>query len=259
MEADFGLEIHASFDPLGFRFGAEVFGPEPELRRLDAIRPSLRDPLCDGPDPVYAIAMDVGLFRHRAELERRNLLFGVVAYAAGRLGDEPVRSQGHVHKLSRNSGWSPPEIFEIWQGRALIYMQESASDDPGRCFAVDARPGDRVVTPPGWAHAVISADALQPVVFGAWCDRDYGFVYDEVRSHHGLAWFPILDEAGAITWMRNDRYLERDLEVRPARRYPEMGLDSGTPLYRHLEQKPAGVQWVSQPDLLRDLWPRFEP
>ena len=46
--------------PDGLRVRAGVFGPEAERRRLDAIRQSLRDPGCEGPDPVYAIAMDVG-------------------------------------------------------------------------------------------------------------------------------------------------------------------------------------------------------
>ena len=56
---------------MGFEYGAGVFGPPPELRSLDAIRRSLRDPWCAGPDPVYAIAMDVGLHEHRGDLQRR--------------------------------------------------------------------------------------------------------------------------------------------------------------------------------------------
>ena len=259
MPGNWGLDIDASFDPLGFRYGADMFGPEPELRRLDAIRASLRDPDCDGPDPVYAIAMDVGRPRHRAELARKNLLFGVVAYAAGRLGDEPVRSQGHVHRVSPFCGWSTPEIFEIWQGRALIYMQERAEDDPGRSIAIDAGPGARVVVPPSWAHAVISADPWQPLVFGAWCDRDYGFVYDGVRARGGLAWFPLLDENGGIVWTANHRYHRSDVIVRPAREYPELALDPAIPLYDHLERKPEAIEWVSRPALMRDLWPLFEP
>ena len=258
MAVDSGLDIKAGFAPLGFTFGEDMFGPQPELRRLDAIRPSLLNPACEGPDPVYAIAMDVGRPRDRRELQERHLLFGVVAYAAGQLGAEPVRSQGHVHRISRFSGWSPPEIFEIWQGRAVIYMQERAEDDPGRCIAIDARAGDRVVVPPAWAHAVISADPSEPLVFGAWCDRDYGFEYEGVRAHGGLAWFPLL-ENGAISWKPNNRYRPSTIQIRPARSYPELRLDSQIPLYTLLEHDPEAIQWVSQPDLKRDIWAQFEP
>jgi glucose-6-phosphate isomerase len=202
--------------------------------------------------------MDVGRPRHRSELQARHLLFGVVVYAGGQLGEEPVRSQGHIHRISRFSGWSPPEIFEIWQGQALIYMQERAEDDPGRCIAIEVCAGDRVVAPPAWAHAVVSADPIEPLVFGAWCDRDYGFEYEGVRSHGGLAWFPVL-EKGAISWKPNKRYLPAELQIRKARSYPELGLDSKIPLYTFLDHKPSGIQWVSQPALMRDVWGHFEP
>ncbi|MGC8625371.1 MAG: glucose-6-phosphate isomerase family protein, partial [Phycisphaerae bacterium] len=171
------LPIRLSETSLAFEYGPGVFGPEPEMRSLDAIRPSLRDPQCSGPDPVYGIAMDIGRLVDRPLLNQRMLLFGAVVYAAGALGLEPVRSQGHVHAIAPHSGWSPPEIFEIWHGKAIIYAQQRAQDDPGRCVAVVAKAGEKVVVPPGWAHCVINADPTGRMAFGAWCDRQYGFDY----------------------------------------------------------------------------------
>ncbi len=143
---DPGFDIRATSEPLGFIYGPGTFGPTPGVRSLDAIRPSLRQPDCDGPDPVYAIAMDVGRASDRPDWNTRKMLYGAVSYAAGRLGDEPVRSQGHVHRISSHSGWSPPEVYEIWTGKAFIYMQERVADNPGRCFAIRGRarrPGHR--------------------------------------------------------------------------------------------------------------------
>ena len=133
-----GFDIRPTENPMGFAYGPGVFGPEVENRSLDAIRKSLRDPACSGPDPVYAIAMDVGRESDREAMLARNLLFGVVTYARGRLGEEPVRSQGHVHAVSPSCNASTPEVYEIWSGRAVILMQERDGDDPGRCFAVEA-------------------------------------------------------------------------------------------------------------------------
>jgi len=188
MAFDPGFDIRFQFDPLGFDYGPECFGPEVDNRTLASIQPSLLDSECKGPEIVYSIAMDVGNNRHRDLLEKMHLLFGAVTYAKGRLGREPIRSQGHVHKVSSYAdGWSTPEVYQVWTGKAVIYMQESAQDDPGRCFAVYASPGEIVVVPPGWAHATISADPTEPLTFGAWCDRDYGFEYDMIREHRGLA------------------------------------------------------------------------
>jgi glucose-6-phosphate isomerase, archaeal len=259
MTFDPGLDIQVTRAPMGFRYGAGVFGPEPEVRSLDAIRGSLLEPSCNGPDPVYAIAMDVGKVAHREQLAERMLLFGVVTYAAGRLGPEPVRSQGHVHRRSTHSGWSPPEIYEIWSGRAYIYMQEFAADHPGRCFAVEAGPGEIVVVPPGWAHATISADFGEPLTFGAWCDREYGFEYSDVRARAGLAWYPLLTSGGEIEWKRNRRYRAAGLCVKPPRRYFELGIRPGVSIYEQFELEPERLQWVSQPALAIQFWNSFTP
>ncbi|MFZ3266095.1 MAG: glucose-6-phosphate isomerase family protein [Terriglobales bacterium] len=247
-----------SRNDLQFSYDEGVFGPQPEFRRLDDIRHSLRDPECHGPDPVYSIVMDVGRREHCEELRRRMLLFGVVVYAAGQLGEEPVRSQGHIHAIAPHCGWSTPELFEIWEGKAIIYAQETADDNPGRCFAVKAGVGDKVVVPPGWAHAVINADPGTRMTFGAWCDRQYGFVYDAIRAHHGLAWFPVLDDKRNINWEPNPSYQSSDLLIRGARDYPELGLDPDTPVYEQFAIDPDSIQWVSEPARVTPVWASFE-
>lgn len=254
-----GLDIRYLKETLSFRYGPGVFGPEPEYRSLDAIRPSLRDPNCQGPDPVYGIAMDVGRVEDREELHRRMLLFGIVMYASGKLGDEPVRSQGHVHAVGPHCGWSTPELFEIWQGCAIIYAQENSGDDPGRCFAVEAGPGERVVMPPGWAHYVVNAKPDSVLVFGAWCDRQYGFDYTQMRAHHGLAWFPRVADKGRIVWEANPNYSVSTLNCRKARSYPELSISQTMPAYELFHRAPETIQWVSDPGRFTDLWSRFEP
>lgn len=258
-EFDPGIAIRLSESELSFEYGPGVFGPSPEMRRLDAIRPSLRGPQCDGPDPVYGIAMDIGREVDFETLRKRMLLFGAVVYAEGRLGSEPVRSQGHIHALAPHSGWSPPEIFEIWSGTAIIYAQERAEDDPGHCIAVFAKAGDQVVVPPAWAHCVINADPTQRMAFGAWCDRQYGFDYTGVRAHHGLAWFPVLSESGAVDWQPNPRYYPSKLNQHVARAYPELGLDASRSLYSQFLRDPDSVMFVAEPQRAEAQWPGFQP
>lgn len=254
-----GFDISPTTNPMGFTYGSNVFGPEVENRSLDSIRKSLRVPECAGPDPVYTIAMDVGKTEHLRLLTQLHLLYGAVTYAAGRLGDEPVRSQGHIHKVSPVSGWSTPEVYEIWSGKAIIYMQETAEDQPGRCFAVIANPGDVVIVPPYWAHATISADAEQPLTFGAWCDREYGFEYDGVRAHKGLAWFPVISPEGEIEWQKNPNYLECELIVKSPEIYSQLGIEPGKSIYEQFEADPEKFLFVPQPQLVKEVWANFIP
>jgi glucose-6-phosphate isomerase len=256
---DPGIPLRLAERELAFEYGPGIFGPVAEFRHLDAIRPSLRDPDCEGPDPVYGIAMDIGREVDRPALHERMLLFGAVVYAAGWLGEEPVRSQGHIHAVAPHSGWSPPEVFEIWTGRAIVYAQERAEDDPGRCIAVSAQAGDKVVVPPGWAHFVINADAASRMAFGAWCDRQYNFDYTGVRAHHGLAWFPVLKESGEMGWERNPRYAESTLEQRRARAYTELGVDAERNLYSQFIENPDSVMFVADPQRAAECWPGFIP
>jgi glucose-6-phosphate isomerase len=257
---DPGLAIQPITDPLGFVYGDDCFGPLGEHRKLADIRESLRDPVCDGPAVVYAIAMDVGKIQHRPLLQQMMLLYGVVTYAKGKLGDEPVRSQGHIHKISSHSGWSPPEVYEVWSGKAIIYMQEHALDDPGRCFAVYAGPGDVVVVPPEWAHATISADPDSPLTFGAWCDREYGFLYDGIRARNGLAWYPVLDDKNEISWKANPNYGESELVIKQPEDYKEtLGIDKTMRIYKQFEYEPERFQFVSKPGLKKEVWQNFTP
>jgi glucose-6-phosphate isomerase len=253
----FGIKIKSN--PMGFEYEKDCFGPEPENRSLDSIRKSLLDPNCEGPDPVYSIAMDVGKIIHRSILVEKKLLFGAVTYAAGKLGLEPVRSQGHVHKKVRGNKLSPPEIYEIWTGKAVIYMQEFADKNPGRCFAVNALPGEVVIVPPNWAHATISADPNEPLTFGAWCDREYGFEYDAVRALKGLAWYPILNESNKISWRQNTLYEYDNLNIKVPNTYIDFGIKTGKSIYQLFEEEPDIFLYVSNPELKKDLWNDFVP
>jgi len=255
-----GINVLPTKGKLGFEYGADCFGPVVENRTLDSIRKSLANHDSDGPEIVYSIAMDVGKQIHRKKLEALHLLYGVVTYAAGRIGDEPVRSQGHVHKKSAFAGgWSTPEVYEIWSGVAIIYMQESASDNPGRCFAVRAVAGEVVIVPPFWAHATISADASEPLTFGAWCDREYGFDYDEVRAHKGLAWFPNLDENNKISWKANNAYNSSTLIEKSPRIYNELGINPAKSIYAQFEEDNEKFNFVPKPATVEKLWENFVP
>lgn len=257
---DPGIQIH--FDPQAFCFsyGEGVFGPaSPEQRHLDDIRASLKDPQCDGPDPLYVIAMDVGREADAAVLKQRMLLYGVVAYAKGRMGMEPVRSQGHVHAVAPHCGWSTPELVEMWEGKAVIYLQQKVADDAGRCMVIEARSGEVVVIPPGWAHSIINADPEREMVFGAFCDREYAFIYDDIRKRGGLAWFAEYGVGDRLEWNPNPAYTDSALEFRTARTYPEFHLDPARPIYEQFTNDPERFQWISEPSLCADLWKSFHP
>ena len=135
-------------------------------------------------------------------------------------------------------------------------MQEYGKDDAGNCYAVHAKAGEVVIVPPGWVHATINANVEKSLTIGAWCVRDYGFEYKEVREHHGIAFFPIVKD-GNITWEINKSYTNASLQVQPAVHYPQFGLEAGVPIYTQFEKDPDRFLFVSKPNLKKKEWEEF--
>lgn len=253
-----GFDIEADVNNMNFNYGKSSFGPITEKRKLEDIRNSLSDPKAKGPEIVYSIAMDVGKKEHREDLVKRNLLYGAMIFGKGQVGIEPIRSQGHVHAISASCNASTPEVYEIWSGEAIIYMQEYDKDEPGRCIAVKAKAGDVVIVPPGWAHSTINANPEYEMTFGAWCVRDYGFDYVGIRSHVGVAYFPIVTE-GKISFIKNPRYKSSDLVIKDAREYKEFNIKKRVPIYTQYEENNDLFEFVYNPKTASKLWENYMP
>lgn len=253
MKLTTGLDLEVDLKNLQFIYHEGCYGPQCEKRRLDDIRGSLSNPDVEGPEYVYAVAMDVGNVKDRQDLIQRNLLYGAMIFEKGLVGKEPVRSQGHIHAVSASCHASTCEVYEIWKGEAYIYMQEWASKVPGRCVAIHAKQGDVVIVPPGWVHATINADITQPMLFGAWCVRDYGFAYDEIRARKGIAFFPEVVD-GQVQFTKNPNYDCPELMVKEAKAYPAFHLRKGVPIYTQYEEQPDLFTFVTNPKVAEDLW-----
>ncbi len=253
-----GFNINYSFENQEFIYNKGVFGPKAEKRRLEDIRGSLMDPSCEGPDVVYTIAMDVGRAEDKADLHKSSLLYGACIYSKGKLGNEPIRSQGHIHAVSKSCNSSTPELYEIWHGEAIIFMQETAKRDPGRIYAVKAKPGDVVLVPPYWAHYTVNTNPNENMVFGAWCIRDFGFDYVDVRKNGGLAYFPIFSGDG-IEFIHNPAYQENELIIKEPREYKEFQIIKGIPIYQQYIDKKDKFSYITQPNNYNELWQAFIP
>lgn len=251
------LEITFDYQTSKFHFGEGLFYPaQTEKRTLDDVRKTLMNPESDGPEVLYSIAMDVGKLKDKRDLENRHLLYEIVAYNHGLVGAEPVRSQGHIHSASEFADYSTPEVYEILEGRAIIYMQEFVSVNIGRCYAVYAKAGEIVIVPPGWAHFTVNADVTQHMVFGAWCIRDYDFEYDEIRARKGLAFYPVYNNE-EIKWKKNKQYKEGHLKIVKPRTHHEFGLTKEN-IYLQYENDPNKFDFVTNPKGYLKIWKNFE-
>ncbi len=245
-----GFEVRLDPLRLELSFGSGIRTQPPVVRRLDEVRPLLRDADASGPEHLYTIYMGVEVPGIAPALQALGLGYGAVVYNHGSLGGERLRSQGHVHSVSAASGVAYSELYEFWHGRGLVYMQDVAGPEVGDVVVVEAGPGDKVAIPPGWAHATVNLGA-GPMAFGAVYALDAQLLYEPLRAMRGMAHYVLTD--GRLE--PNPRYRSVPLPRRqPPHHVPEHGIEAGRPA---LAGDLGRLEFVSRPERCPQLWQRL--
>ena len=245
-----GFPVRLDPPTLTLRFGPAVTTAPVTIRRLGEVRSLLRDPRATGPDHLYTIYMDIRVPDRVEALRSHGLGYGAVVYNHGSLGAEALRSQGHVHSAPDATGVAYSEIYEFWHGRGLVYMQDRATPDVGDVIVVEAGPGDKVVIPPGWAHATVNVGD-GPMAFGAVYAIEAQLLYEPLRRLQGTAHYVLADG----TLEPNPRYRSVP-EARHASPHeiPEHGIGHGRPA---LAGEPGLLELVSRPERYPAVWERL--
>jgi len=245
-----GFPVDLDPRALTLTFGPGIATAPVTVRRLDEVRALLRDPQATGPDHLYTVYMDIRVPERVAALRSLGLGYGAVVTNHGSLGGEALRSQGHVHSAPEATGVAYSEIYEFWHGRGLVYMQDRATPDVEDVIVIEAGPGDKVVIPPGWAHATVNVGD-GPMAFGAVYALEAQLLYEPLRKLQGTAHYVLADG----TLEPNPRYRS----VPEARRalpheIPEHGIGHGRPA---LSGELGLLDLVSRPERYPAVWERL--
>lgn len=245
-----GLDLRLDEQRLALAFGPEIIHPTGEIRRLDHVRASLANPYATGPDHLYTIYMDIARHEDFPALKEQGLLYGAVVYNVGTIGQERLRSQGHIHSEKPGTGLRYSEIYEFWSGQGLIYLQKECAPEVSEAYLIPVSAGDKVVIPYGWVHLVVTLgeDILS---FGAWCARANQLEYGPLRALGGPAYFVQAD--GSLR--KNPRY-SRVAEVRylQPENLPALGLPLDQPIYAAWQERPDLLTFMANPEITGDLW-----
>lgn len=204
LQAVSGLPI--GLDGGRLRGDGRVVLPRAEVRRLEDLRPFLRDPGGAGPAEVYSMHRGLSLPEHAAWLAERALRFDVTVLSPGRLGAECVKTAGHYHPCQPGRRATFGEVYAVLAGAALFILQR-AGREPGvleDVILVEAGPGDAVVIPPGYGHVTVNAGP-DPLALANWVDPSFTAIYEPYRALGGAGWY-VLAGAGPWELERNPRY-----------------------------------------------------
>lgn len=245
-----GFDVTLDTTNLALEFGPDMLHPSGEVRHLDQIRTMLENPEAQGPDHLYTIYMDIARRDDMAALQEQKLLYGAVVYNAGTVGDERLRSQGHIHSVKPGTGLRYSEVYEFWTGHGFVYLQKECAPNVSRAFLISVGAGDKLVIPYGWVHLVVTTGD-EVLSFGAWCARENHLEYETLRSLGGPAYF--VQAGGSLR--KNPRY-ERVVEVEYAKPsdFPLLGIPTDRPIYTSWQEQPDLYAFMSNPELTGDIW-----
>ena len=89
--------------------------------------------------------------------------------------------------------------------------------------------------------------------------QDYGFVYEGVRKHRGIAWFPVFNGSDELEWIANSMYDSSHLICKSPSDYISVDIRKGVSIYRQFEENPEILLYVPNPALKAEVWRDFEP
>ncbi len=183
--------------------GRLVFGgglPEvsPAVRRLGDMREVLADPEAQGPRDLYFMYRSAGFADDLDHLSRSGLRYDITVLAPGLIGAEFNKTAGHYHPNVPGTAVAYPEVYEVIDGFAHYLIQKAgAGGSIEDAVLFEARPGDRVLVPPGYGHVTINPGpgflVMCNLVAGG-----FDSIYGPYRECRGAVYYEIKDGTRAL-------------------------------------------------------------
>jgi glucose-6-phosphate isomerase len=255
LHAQSGLDIALDNRAAVLRFGPEMLAPEPVRRRAAELNPVLMRPAPDGDDVLYTLYRGVAPADMAEQIARRGLLYVALVLRAGAVGEEWVRTRGHTNSPAPGTRIPFPEIHEVWQGRALAYLQSDAAPDVAEVATLEMGPGDKVVIPPGWAGLLANiGDA--PLAVGSWRTADCVPQYEALEALGGMAHFVLAGGSpGACGFEPNTNYRSVPVPRKLApREFPDWGLRQNEPMLTTFRRNPEFFRFLTRPQDYDSVW-----
>jgi len=252
------LSLDAATLSLWFEDG-EVQAPPGDSRASSDLRPVLFDPASGRTDDaIYKVYRGVAPDDTKDEIARRGLVYVALVMRPGKIGAEWVRTRGHVNSHASSTSLAFPEVHEIWQGEAVLYLQSEVARSVSDVVVMPLRAGDKAVIAPGWASLLVNIGE-EPLAFGSWRTSDAQPQYGNLETMGGMAHFVLAGNApGEYELEPNPRY--RDVaapRTLAARDLPDFGLVNGEPMLTTFRRNPDFLRFMLRPQDFADVWARL--
>jgi glucose-6-phosphate isomerase len=252
-----GLPIRVNRETLELDRNGLV-GDPPAARDVSEVRAVMLEPNAQvTPPTLYYMHRDLRQDADTDKLHSRDLRYDITIMRGGTLGPELLKTHGHYHPQIPGKLSFYPEVYEVLYGTAWYLMQKVGSlDDPANTLQdvilVEAHPGDKVVMLPGYGHITINPDPNQILVMSDFTGSCFSTLFPPAKQTAGGAYYVLAKDRQVVP---NNRYSSiPPLRRAQAKPVPELGLESGLPLYTSGSRNPDRLKWLLDPDAYGGDW-----
>ncbi len=240
-------------------FKEGITAVEPDIRTRDQMDEVLFEPDEEGPRELYYMFRGVALEEDRERLSESGLRYDITFIRPGSIGREHLKTAGHYHPEKPGTHLTYPEVYEVIYGRAHYLLQkprEGNFGDMESVILIAAKPGDKVLIPPGFGHITINPGE-DPLIMSNFVEKSFSSVYEPIRERGGGAYFELKGEEGT-EFMGNSSYEH----LPPLRRCPvvsstRLNLHRGLPLYSVFQEDPTFFSYLVYPEKFRDAFEEY--
>ncbi len=240
-------------------FGEGLVEVKPEVRRREEMIEVLFNPQADDLDELYYMYRGIARKEDQDGIRLRGLRYDITVIKPGVLGSEYIKTAGHYHPVKPGTAFTYPEVYEVLHGRAHYLLQRPSVDRVDQIdiiILITARPGDKVLIPPGFGHITInSGDDL--LIMSNWVAEEFSSVYDPYRSQGGGGYFELQGDGGS-EFVPNNRYRRLPpLHRSPVTSFAGLNLITGLPIYRVYQNDPGSLDYLVNPENYQEQFAEY--
>lgn len=255
-----GLPVSLGLEKCRLLFAFPLESVEPDVRTVFEAQPYLHEKGLTEPEELYYMYRGVSLPEHKELWKENDLRYDLTLLRPEPLGKEFNKTIGHYHPLIPGTDLTYPEIYEVLYGEAYYLLQRVSFFDSKQCLekavVIIAKPGEKVIIPPGWGHITINPSDEKPLLMANITADGFESIYEPMREANGGAFFLLTDGC----WEENRRYEGVDrfqMDMIRARPLDDKNIPFDKPLYLLAVKSPETFRFLTQPQRFLSWWEKF--
>jgi glucose-6-phosphate isomerase, archaeal len=207
LEKASGLPIELTPD-FHLKFHAPLKDQEPAVRTIEEMKPVLLDRETSSTrDEMYYMYRDVHMPDHESIIRPSGARYDITVIPPAMIGGEFNKTVGHYHPMKEGTQFAYPEVYEILNGKGLIFLQkmDAKFDEVIAVIVLEVKQGDKIVYPPNYGHILINLGD-EPLVTSNWVAGEFTSLYQQVVDYAGMAYYVVADKEKGYKFVPNSKY-----------------------------------------------------